>query len=67
MLEHAHLAAVLVLEVAGRASQARVRLVDRALALLHRHVREGEVVAEARIDLDVVGPAHGVDGPVPRP
>jgi hypothetical protein len=42
----------------------RLGVVDRALSVLDGHVGEGEVVSEARIDLDEVGPAHGVDGPV---
>ena len=66
MLEHAHLAAVLVLEVASRAVPgAGLGVVDRTHTVLHGHVGEGEVVSEARVDLDVVGPAHGVDGPFP--
>ena len=36
-------------------------VVDRAPAALHHQVREGEVVPEARIDVDVVLAAHGVD------
>ena len=49
----------------GRSRAIAVGVVDRAPAALHHHVRQGEVVAEARVDLDVVGPAHGVDRPVP--
>ena len=68
VLEHPHLPPVLVLEIAGGpVPGARVGVVDRALAVLHGHVREGEVVTEARIDLDVVGAAHGVDRLRSRP
>src|SRR6185503_19747455 len=56
----------LVLEIAGGAVPgAGLGVVDRTHAVLHSHIREGEVVPEARVDLDVVGPAHGVDGSVP--
>ena len=37
------------------------RLVDRAAAALHHQIRQRQVVAEARVDLDVVGAAHRVD------
>ena len=36
-------------------------VVDRAPAVLHHQVREREVVPEARINVDVVRAAHGVD------
>ena len=39
----------------------RARLVHRAPAVLHHQVRQRQVVAEARIDLDVVGASHRVD------
>ena len=62
MLEHAHLAPVLGLDLRRRLLVGdRLGVVDGAPAALHHHVRQREVVAEARVDLDVVGPAHGVD------
>src|SRR6266536_3739750 len=65
MLEHPHLAPVLLLLVARRLLvRERVRLVDRAAAALHHQVREGEVVPEARVDVDVVLAADRVDGAV---
>ncbi len=66
VLEHAHLAPVLGADPRRRPlARDRLGVVDRAPAALHHHVRQGEVVAEPRVDLDVVGPAHGVDRPVP--
>src|SRR5205814_5411840 len=60
--EHPHLAAVLVLEVARRLlPRLRVAVEHRTPPALHHQVRQREVVPEARIDLDVVGAAHGVD------
>ena len=62
VLEHAHLAPVLGLVRRRRLlERLRRRLVDRAAPGLHHPVREGEVVAPLRVDLDVVGPAHRVD------
>ena len=62
VLEHPHLAAVLVL-VRRRRLLVRVRLglVHGAAAALHHPVREREVVAEARVDLEIVLAAHRVD------
>jgi hypothetical protein len=62
VLEHPHLAPVLVLDVARRLLR-RVRLgvVDRAPAALHHRVRERHVVPVARIDLDVVRAPDRVD------
>ena len=62
MLEHPHLAPVLVLEIARRLLEGeRVGRVDGPAPTLHHHVRKREVVAEPRVDLDVVGAPHGVD------
>ena len=62
VLEHAHLAPVLGLVRRRRLLEGvRLRLVDGALALLHHPVREREVVAPARVDLDVVGALERVD------
>ena len=65
VLEHPHLAAVLVLHVGSRLLEGeRRRVVDRAPAALHHEVRERKVVTEARVDVDVVGAPNGVDGAV---
>ena len=65
VLEHAHLAPVLGLDLRGRLlERQRLGVVDGTPAVLDHQVREGEVVAEARVDLDVVGAAHGVHGAV---
>ena len=62
VLEHAHLAPVLVLDVGRRLLERDgLGLVDRAAAALHHQVRQREVVAEARVDLDVVLAPHRVD------
>ena len=62
VLEHPHLAPVLGL-VRRRRLLERLRggLVDGAAAALHHQVRQRQVVAEARVDLDVVLPPHRVD------
>ena len=58
--QHAHLAPVLVLDVARRLlERERLGLVDGAAAALHHQVREAEVVAER--PLDVVRAADRVD------
>ena len=55
MLEHADLAPVLVLDVPGRLlPRDRLGLDDGPAAALNEQVREGEVVPEARVELDVV-------------
>ena len=65
MLEHPHLAAVLVLDVRRRLlERQRLGVVDRPPSALHHEVREREVVAEARVDVDVVGAPNGIDGAV---
>ena len=62
VLEHAHLAAVLGLVRRRRLlPRVRRRLVDGAPPALHHQVRQRQVVPEARVDLDVVAAAHGVD------
>ncbi len=62
MLEHAHLAAILVLRRRRRLLEGvRLGLVDGAVASLNHQVREGQIVAEAGIDLDVLRAAHSVD------
>ena len=66
MLEHPHLAAVLVLRVARRLlERERLGVVHRALAALDEAVRKRHVVPVARVDIDPVLPPHGVDRPVP--
>jgi len=62
VLEHAHLAAVLVL-VRRRRLLERIRLglVDRTAPALHHQVWKREVVSEAWIDLDIVLTPYGVD------
>ena len=60
--DHPHLPLVLVLRLARCALHRDCRrLVDRSLPVLHHQVREAEVVAEARVVLDVVVPPHRVD------
>jgi hypothetical protein len=60
--EHPHLAPELVLEVGRRLLGGDgVGHVDRPPAPLDHQVGERQVVAEARVDLDVVAQAHGVD------
>ena len=62
VLEHPHLAPVLGLVRRRRLlERVRRRLVDRAAPLLHHPIGEREVVAPARVDLDVVGALDGVD------
>src|SRR4051794_36310107 len=64
VLEHAHLAPELRLVRRRRLLRRdRVRLVDRAPATLDEQVGEREVVAEPRVDFDVVAPPQGVDRP----
>ena len=63
--EHAHLALELVREVGRHLLQRdRAGRVDGAEAALDHEVREGQVVAEARVDLLVALAAHRVDGAV---
>src|SRR6266498_4331182 len=62
VLEHADLAAVLVLEVAGGLVLGDgVRFVDRTPSALHHEIRKCQVVAEARVDLDVIGATDSVN------
>ena len=66
VLEHPHLAAVLGLDLRrGLLEREGLRVVDGASPALHHHVRQREVVAEPRIDLDVVRAPHGVHRAVP--
>ena len=66
VLEHAYLAPVLGLDVRRRLlERKRLRLEDCAAAALHHQVRQREIVAEARVDLDVVASPHRVDRTVP--
>jgi hypothetical protein len=62
VLEHAHLAPVLRLDLGRRLLERdRLGLVDRATPALHHQVRQRQVVPEAWIDLDVVRAPHGID------
>ncbi len=62
VLEHAHLAPVLGLVRRCRLlPRMRLGLVHRPAPVLDHQVRKREVVAEARVDLDVVGAAQGID------
>ena len=62
VLEHAHFPPVLGLDLRRRLlARDRLRVVDRTPAPLHHHVRQRQVVAEPRIDLDVVRAPHRVD------
>ena len=66
VLEHPHLARVLRLVRRCRfLERDGVRLVDRPPARLDHPVREREIVAPARIDLDVVSAPERVDRSVP--
>ena len=63
MLEHPHLARGTRPRCrgVGFSNASASRLVDGAPAALDHQVREREVVAEARVDVDVVRAPHGVD------
>ena len=64
VLEHPHLAAIFVLDVArGLFPCDGLRLEDGAASVLHHQIRQREIVAEARVDVDVVGAADRVDRP----
>ena len=66
VLEHAHLARVLgLVRRRGLLERERGGLVDGPLAGLHHPVREGEVVAPLRVDLDVALATQRVDRAVP--
>ena len=66
VLEHPHLAPVLALVRRRRLlGRDRCRLVDGPAAVLDHQVRQREIVAEARVDLDVLRAAHRVDRAVP--
>ena len=65
VLEHPHLAPVLALVVRRRPLEGDgLGVVDGAPATLDHQVREGQIVAEARVDVHVVPASHRVDGAV---
>jgi hypothetical protein len=62
VLEHPDLATEFVLVRRRRLLVCvRVGVVDRALAPLHHQVGERQVVAEARVDLDIFLAPYGID------